>query len=140
MNSRVVKLKFKNSDKERYLNSSWYSKIIKSQYNSNSKFKKFKDLADVRVFTSIPPKVDGSLKFFLIVSISEISWLSKTPKPSNLAARIVWWGEDGSGAIFHPHVIGTNNERLLQTTARYAVKSGIKQLRAYLQGIPPNFI
>lgn len=68
---------------------------------------------------------------------------------NTLAVRIIWWGEDGVGSIFRPKIIINNtpstrvlntvksNEnltRVIQTNAKYSVKSGPKQLTAYLTG------
>lgn len=56
----------------------------------------------------------------------------------NIIARCIWWGEDNSnGAIFRPRVLGssTQDNKKLQTTAKYMVRSGPKQFNAYLNGL-----
>ena len=51
---------------------------------------------------------------------------------------MLWWGEDGSGSLFRPKIIfnnkSINNDRIVQSTAKYSVKSGPRQLTAYLTG------
>lgn len=51
----------------------------------------------------------------------------------DLVVKIVWWGEDGDGSKFRPKINGKTRLNL-QTTAKYLVKSGPKQLTAYLNG------
>lgn len=121
---------------------------------------------DVQVFTSLPPKVDGEIKSYLVLQMTRINWSqdiqltttaprtttsiinrSSKPKPSDvqelqtaflnsLTARCLWWGEESaSGSIFRPRVTfnGTlESSRKCQTTARYVVRSGLKQLASYL--------
>jgi hypothetical protein len=93
---------------------------------------------DVQVFVDLPPKVDGSLKSYLKVSITQINWLSRqsdSTGPNGLAVRVLWWGEDGTGSLFRPKLKGLkSNQQTYQTTAKYKVKSGAKQLSAYFTG------
>lgn len=96
------------------------------------------------MFTSLPPKVDGSLRSYLRFQINKINLIENNNKltvaTTNYAAvRVLWWGEDGTGSIFRPKIIVNNNKfdntnRSIQSTARYSVKSGPKQLTAYLTG------
>lgn len=113
---------------------------------------------DVQVFTSLPPKVQGDIKCFLRLQISRINWLKdERKKPaqqqltdvdSNVLARCVWWGEDPSrGSIFRPRLVYSNQQNalppnstsspFLQTVARYMIRSGPKQFKAYLNGKIP---
>jgi hypothetical protein len=97
---------------------------------------------NVQVFTDLPPKVDGSLKSYLKVEIAKLNWLWKAGGATIdanpcLAIRILWWGEDGTGSLFRPKVNGLMNKskaQYTQTTAKYKIKSGAKQLSAYFNG------
>jgi hypothetical protein len=96
---------------------------------------------DVQVFTSLPPKVDGNLRSYLKFQITKINLLDNTliGSISNYAIRVLWWGEDGAGSIFRPKIISNNkiinnNNNIIQCIAKYSVKSGPKQLAAYLTG------
>ncbi|KAJ3163216.1 C2 domain-containing protein 3 [Geranomyces michiganensis] len=75
---------------------------------------------------SVPPKLAGTVNYFLHVTIARISWLTppngakplsvlnhsrvgnldSTPERSTpqtgARVRLVWWGEEGSGTIFQP--------------------------------------
>lgn len=58
-------------------------------------------------------------------------------KTGNVIARCFWWGEENTnGALFRPKIIGSNSldNKGLQTTAKYMVRSGPKQFSAYLNG------
>ena len=112
---------------------------------------------DVQVFTSLPPSVEGDIKFNLKLEITKINLIINSQKPTsgaklnkksdikapelatNLIAQCVWWGEENTrGSIFRPRVLvngdSINSERKIQTTARYVVRSGIRQFTAYLNG------
>ncbi len=117
---------------------------------------------DVQVFTSLPPNVEGDIKFFLILEISKVDFYDQTPLPlkqsssqinrsnvktkiqtdatvrdENFIVRCVWWGEENIRySIFRPKIVGAKNqnERAIQTTAKYMVRSGKKQFSAYLNG------
>ena len=56
-------------------------------------------LEDVAVSTSLPPKVDGQLRCHLRVSVSQILW-NVPNAPDFTQVRLLWWGEDGKGALF----------------------------------------
>lgn len=126
-----------------------------------TKFKeKSSSATNVRVFTSLPPKVEGEIKCCLRLQISRINLQkvdsTSTKKPSTndtgntILARCVWWGEDpSSGALFRPRTVyssnaSSSNQQLsnnnntsnstLQTVARYMIRSGPKQFNAYLNG------
>ncbi len=122
----------------------------------------------MQVFTSLPPNVEGDIKFHLKIEISKINLLledtSKLTEPksnsiknkqistnkqvckqiindskANVVAQCLWWGEENSkGSIFRPKIsingISVANERKIQTTAKYVVRSGIRQFSAYLNG------
>ena len=127
---------------------------------------------NVAVFTSLPPKVEGIIRFTLRLHISRIIWLKDESKSSSrqqrmsvhqrkktnngeesddslarvIVVRCVWWGEESSGSLFRPKVqlnpltstnkqpqpTRTQNTLQQQTTAVYMVRSGAKQLAAYL--------
>ena len=94
----------------------------------------------MQVFTSLPPKVDGNLRSYLKFQINKINLLDiKLTLSTNYAIRVLWWGEDGTGSIFRPKIVSNNklvndSNRLIQCVAKYSVKSGPKQLTAYLTG------
>lgn len=104
---------------------------------------------DVKVFTSLPPNVEGDIKFYLrlkilninlvetnVAKLNEKSANKKLPlKTDNLISRCLWWGEENSaGSIFRPKIQSKyfKSEDKLQTTAVYMVRSGAKQFSAYL--------
>ena len=112
------------------------------------------------MFTSLPPNVEGEIKFNFKLEISKINLKvdeaedkKQLPKKnlkhvkskqteqnnSNLIAHVQWWGEDDSkGSIFRPRVLHNNksqgNDRKIQTVAKYIVRSGMRQFSAYLNG------
>lgn len=115
---------------------------------------------NVQVFTSLPPKVESDIKCYLKLQITKVvvlkDWWKKAPATNgrkltgevdagqNLIARCLWWGEENSrGALFRPKVVrsttanssSSSNAHLLQTTARYMIRSGPKQFTAYLNGL-----
>jgi len=58
---------------------------------------------------------------------------------SSLVAECLWWGEEETkGSIFRPNIladgVSLNKDCTVQTTAKYVVRSGYKQLSAYLNG------
>ena len=125
--------------------------------------KQMKSSEDVQVFTSLPPNVEGEIKFYLKLEIIKINLIQDTGKPktadkqtskypssvnesaieTNLIARCVWWGEENSnGSIFRPKVLvnnklnsgNLNGAHKIQTNAKYVVRSGHRQFTAYLNG------
>ncbi|XP_013378816.1 C2 domain-containing protein 3-like [Lingula anatina] len=91
---------------------------------------------EVPVYTSLPPMVEGQLRCFLRLSVNQILWLLPTP-PELSQVRVKWWGEEGLGAVFRPLNVKGSDKTLLKTTARYAIRSGPKQLTAYLTDMGP---
>ncbi|KAL8593869.1 hypothetical protein ACOMHN_018081 [Nucella lapillus] len=85
---------------------------------------------DVQATTGLPPKVDGQLRCFCKVSISQVLW-SKASPPTTIV-RLKWWGEEGEGALFRPLDVKKGNKSLTRTTARYPVRSGPRQFASYL--------
>lgn len=94
----------------------------------------------MQVFTSLPPNVEGEIKFTLKLEIAKINLLVDNPvragdqssksknikkntafvkeaqlltdAESNVIAQCVWWGEDESrGSIFRPRIL-VNGEAL----------------------------
>jgi hypothetical protein len=93
---------------------------------------------DVQVFTCLPPKVDGSLRCYLKLKVLKINLFdnfnnNNVKNSLDLVVKIFWWGEDGDGCKFRPKINGQTRSNI-QTTAKYLVKSGPKQLAAYLNG------
>jgi len=105
------------------------------------------------VFTSLPPNVEGDIKFYLRLKIANINLndnVSNQPvklvnkkqkeqdtKAGNLVAKCSWWGEENNnGSTFRPKIQSKSykSESKLQTLALYMVRSGPKQFSAYLNG------
>jgi len=53
----------------------------------------------VPVHTSLPPKVDGQLRCYLKLKVSQIAWLIPN-SPDITHVRLHWWGDDGPGTLF----------------------------------------
>ena len=54
---------------------------------------------NVPVHTSLPPQVEGHLRCFLCLSVSQIKWI--VPQhPGKTVVHVTWWGETGAGTIF----------------------------------------
>lgn len=111
--------------------------------------KQTKSKEDVQVFTSLPPNVEGEIKFYLRFKILNINLNDTTAnkqnktnnrheiKNDNLIARCLWWGEENSnGSIFRPKIQSKlfKTDTKLQITALFMVRSGSKQFNAYLNG------
>ncbi|XP_067663139.1 C2 domain-containing protein 3-like [Haliotis asinina] len=86
---------------------------------------------DVRVHTALPPQVEGQLRCFCRLSISQIIWVTPVT-PDLTLVRLKWWGETGDGSIFKPLNVKKGDKSGCQTTARYPVRSGPRQFAAYL--------
>ncbi|XP_064607644.1 C2 domain-containing protein 3-like [Liolophura sinensis] len=86
---------------------------------------------DVQVHTGLPPQVEGQLRCFCRVSVSQITWIIPNP-PQVTHVRVKWWGEAGDGAIFRPVDVKHPDKVVPKITARYPVRSGPKQFAAYL--------
>ncbi|CAL1526799.1 unnamed protein product, partial [Lymnaea stagnalis] len=86
---------------------------------------------DVKVNTGLPPQVDGQIRCFCKLTISQVVWT--VPRPPDLAlVRVKWWGEEGDGAFFRPVDAKKGNKLECRTTARYPVRSGPCQFATYL--------
>ena len=58
---------------------------------------------DVSVQTGLPPHVEGSLRSYLILRVSKVTWFVPRPHNDGLTMVLVkWWGEDGQGSLFIP--------------------------------------
>ncbi|XP_075119108.1 C2 domain-containing protein 3 [Leptodactylus fuscus] len=88
-------------------------------------------VTDVPPSTSLPPLVQGHLRCFLRVTVSKILWTVPRP-PRVVLVRLRWWGETTNGTIFHPRDSSQTEQKEVQTTTRYAVHCGPKQLTSYL--------
>ncbi|XP_059149560.1 C2 domain-containing protein 3-like [Physella acuta] len=86
---------------------------------------------DVKVNTGLPPQVDGQIRCFCKVSVSQVIWTITKPPQSTLV-RIRWWGEQGDGSIFRPLDVKKGTKSECKTTARYPVRSGPHQFATYL--------
>ncbi|KAI7800624.1 C2 domain-containing protein 3 isoform X2 [Triplophysa rosa] len=101
-------------------------KVKPSKGLSNRK----KALSDVSPSTSIPPLVEGQLRCFLRVTVSKVLWTVIKPPPVTLI-RLRWWGESSNGTFFRPRD-GHIEPKGVQSTARFPVRCGPKQLTSYL--------
>ena len=60
-------------------------------------------LPDVSVHTGLPPQVEGSLRSYLILKVTKVTWFAPRPQNDGLTVVLVkWWGEDGQGSSFIP--------------------------------------
>ena len=56
---------------------------------------------EATVHTSLPPRVQGSLRAYVRVCVSAISWeYSVSPPASKLCVGLRWWGEESPGTVF----------------------------------------
>lgn len=54
---------------------------------------------DVEVHTGLPPQVEGQLRCFCRVSVTQITWdVPNTPDITHVGLK--WWGEPGNGILF----------------------------------------
>ncbi len=106
------------------------------------------------MFTSLPPNVEGDIKFYLRLKILNINLVNEnsnqppvavnksvnkkleTLKSDILIAKCSWWGEEKTAAIFRPKIQSKvyKTENKIQTCALYMIRSGTKQFNAYLNG------
>lgn len=86
---------------------------------------------NVPVHTSLPPQVEGQLRCFLCLCISQIKWVVHQ-HPARTVIHVTWWGETGSGTIFRPFDASREDNDNIKTTARYPIRSGPKQFTSYL--------
>ncbi|RUS75351.1 hypothetical protein EGW08_016873, partial [Elysia chlorotica] len=88
---------------------------------------------EVKVHTGLPPQVDGQIRCFCTLSVSQVIWTVPQP-PGRAYVRVKWWGETGDGVLFRPFDIkkGSKSQRNF-TTAKYAVRSGPLQFATYLK-------
>nr|XP_014348539.1 PREDICTED: C2 domain-containing protein 3 [Latimeria chalumnae] len=95
---------------------------------------KKKAVSDVSPSTSLPPLVEGHLRCFLRVTVSKILWTIPKPLASPLI-RLRWWGETSDGTYFRPRDTSQTEQKVMKTTARYAIRCGPKQFTSYLTGM-----
>nr|XP_057937037.1 C2 domain-containing protein 3 isoform X2 [Doryrhamphus excisus] len=87
--------------------------------------------SDVPPSTSLPPLVEGQLRCFLRVTVSQLLWT--TPKPPLATfVRLRWWGESSNGTHFNPRDASLSVQKNIKTTARFPVRCGPKQFTSYL--------
>lgn len=108
--------------------------MLKKKTKSSQKLKRRTDTwhaVDVQVNTGLPPQVEGQLRCFCRVSVTQITW--HIPNPPNVTfVCLKWWGEPGNGILFRPVDARHGSGNQAKTTARYPVRSGPKQFTAYL--------
>ncbi|KAH9490372.1 C2 domain-containing protein 3 [Bulinus truncatus] len=108
--------------------------MSKKQIKSEKSVKKLESQwinNDVKVNTGLPPQVDGQIRCFCKLTISQIVWT--IPKPPDFGIiRVKWWGEEGNGIFFRPFDVKKGNKAGYKTTARYPVRSGPMQFATYL--------
>lgn len=88
---------------------------------------------DVSPSTSLPPLVEGQLRCFLHVTISQILWTVQKPPPATFV-RLRWWGESSDGTHFFPKDGSQASQKTIKTTARFPIRCGPKQFTSYLTG------
>ncbi|TNN01658.1 hypothetical protein fugu_011040 [Takifugu bimaculatus] len=93
---------------------------------------------DVSPSTSLPPLVEGQLRCFLRVTISEILWTVQKPPPATFV-RLRWWGESSDGTHFFPKDGSQASQKTIKTTARFPIRCGPKQFTSYLTGGQETF-
>ena len=94
-----------------------------------------------KVHTSLPPRVEGATKGYLLVHLKSLVWDHSIQPPSQvLAVKLVWWGEDEPGTLFRIP-IHTNQKRMVPVPsgnavkyAKYQVKAAMDRFMAYLNG------
>lgn len=89
--------------------------------------------SDVSPSTSLPPLVEGQLRCFLHVTISQVLWTVQKP-PSATFVRLRWWGESSDGTHFFPRDGSQVPQKTTKTTARFPIRCGPKQFTSYLTG------
>lgn len=93
---------------------------------------------DVSPSTSLPPLVEGQLRCFLCVTISQILWTVQKPPPATFV-RLRWWGESSDGTHFFPRNGSQASQKTIKTTARFPIRCGPKQFTSYLTGGQETF-
>ncbi|XP_054649779.1 C2 domain-containing protein 3 isoform X3 [Dunckerocampus dactyliophorus] len=88
--------------------------------------------SDVPPSTSLPPLVEGQLRCFLRVTVSQLLWTTPKPPPLATFVRLRWWGESSNGTHFYPRDASLSVQKNVKTTARFPVRCGPKQLTSYL--------
>lgn len=88
---------------------------------------------DVSPSTSLPPLVEGQLRCFLRVAISQVLWTAQKP-PAATFVRLRWWGESSDGTHFFPRDGSPASQKTARTTARFPIRCGPKQFTSYLTG------
>lgn len=89
--------------------------------------------SDVSPSTSLPPLVEGQLRCFLCVTISQILWTVQKPPPATVV-RLRWWGESTDGTHFFPRDGSQASQKTTKTTAHFPIRCGPKQFTSYLTG------
>lgn len=89
--------------------------------------------SDVSPSTSLPPLVEGQLRCFLCMVISQVIWTVHKP-PSPTFIRLRWWGESSNGTHFFPRDGSQPSEKTIKTTALFPIRCGPKQFTSYLTG------
>ena len=53
----------------------------------------------VQVNGGLPPQVDGQIRCFCKLTVTQVVWIILKP-PELALVRVKWWGEEGNGIIF----------------------------------------
>ena len=108
---------------------------------------------DVCVRTSLPPLVEGAVHAILICHLPKLRWNNKHQSLCrSVNIKVAWWGEDETSSTFksvdfhlyihffdcncRPQISGTLPDLRQQpsTTAKYYIRSELKQFGKYLTG------
>ncbi|XP_029699383.1 C2 domain-containing protein 3 isoform X2 [Takifugu rubripes] len=103
----------------------------RKQKSTRTETSKRKVSCDVSPSTSLPPLVEGQLRCFLRVTISQILWTVQKPPPATFV-RLRWWGESSDGTHFFPKDGSQASQKTIKTTARFPIRCGPKQFTSYL--------
>ncbi|KAJ7995602.1 hypothetical protein DPEC_G00246290 [Dallia pectoralis] len=87
--------------------------------------------SDVPPSTSLPPLVEGQVRCFLRLTVSNVLWTVPKP-PLTTFVRLRWWGESSSGTQFRPQDGSQKSQKTVKSTARFPIRCGPKQFTSYL--------
>ena len=60
-----------------------------------------KKVSDLRIQTSLPPHVDGSVHAILICHVPKLRWGAKYQSLyRSVTVKMAWWGENTASAVF----------------------------------------
>lgn len=141
-----------------HLNSNHVNEMIcfVEQRSRSQSQQKSRNQEDVCVRISLPPLVEGPVYAILICHIPKLRWNAKYQLLCRYVnVKVSWWGEDDTSAIFkyffeyhfiirvsyhlfflRPQVSGVSSasNQTPSTTAKYYIRSELKQFARYLTG------